>query len=1376
MRIQLSAVDDGARLLTVNAMVAPGQADVQETVWLPCGRNYVLSVSACNAHASCGEATWLEVPRACTPQAPPAPPPIGPPPLLATPLSPLPPSPPRLPNPKMPPPCYTPSPPESPPPPPRPSTPPPTPPSPPPTPPPVPLRVPGEPTDLRVIADTSLGGESDADAEAPLSQQLLLLAIHRPADHSEWPPTHYEIVVSRVGGTPDEVLRVNTAYAPQYAWTYAQLPLSVITCGVRHELSVSACNPRGCSAEDAPTPYEIACVTDAPPSSPPALPMASSPAPPTSTGGGDPPPPSRSPSPPTSPALEGVPGVPSRVDALLDVASGTELLLLVSMPDDVNSAGRLGWPTHYRVALQGDGNQTTATTSVLPFGGAVSQMQLVLACGAQVHVAVAACNAHGCSDERPSTFGTGACDRPPSPPPRPATPPSPPATPMPPFVPPVAPPPSSPPLPPCPPSPPAPPRTPAPPTEPPGAPLRLAMPPTPPLRPGLDLLGESDLTQAPSGVLEGYGFELVAIVFGSVMAFVLTLLGCNLRRLKITRSAFLCVVIGAGDFASDVLFARLALLTSPTPVLAYLPMVFVAGPFLFSTFPLLLIVAKNRELIDMDTFARHPSFYGCMMVLALTNLEVLKLIPWRETKYDGFPSSRLLALTFFTTAFEDLPQAVLQVSYLITMGRGDAIAIISLGFSLCSIWVRGFRKLIIILFVRPDHSASRTVSTFRRYLDAAAPETSAPTGSRLKERSLSMPIGLRRSSDATSPACEHGSGAVTARMPRRRSFDDISPAPSKASHLGREVSEPPTTASAPTLPSSAARAVARAAKSREPAADTYLYGWCARRLGRFDGARTSRNRASSSATSVATSFERSRRLSAAGARWPSKRMSAGSLVSFPSLQDNGAGGGGGGSSRRSGRLSGGDSEWDDEPPLLITSPRNSRRGDAGGSGGAAGDALSSPRPSSLERRASLTKLDDVKLDALLGSDALRLAAQIDPAARARARSLGAPPPGRAFQRHGSSVGTALVDPRAMGLVALADASERAAGVGSGAGSAMADASHRSESDHSAASLTRSNSDLSIRSDASADEIAERAAAEAAEAALAAARRRAAERAAAAVAAAAASAAAAAAAGTSSGGAAKRGGAAALDRARAARAARGQLSNERLGPRPTSSLVRALSFGRTPSKPAEAAAPGAAAAPAGTPAGIARRVIRAASFGRMGRQAAPNNSEEAKSTPVPVEGADDGAGIGLAAQPSGERTASPTSESPEPTSHSPDGSFVSTSQPILATATRPAERDAAKMAVAAPSSVKAPPALRRDASGSSEGVVSPAVGRAPAAGEASAEGTGAEPRLRIVNAGSRPSFERRRAGTAGRPAPAGRPGHVRDLIARFGSPDQGGQTG
>ena len=529
-------------------------------------------------------------------------------------------------------------------------------------------------------------------------------------------------------------------------------------------------------------------------------------------------------------------------------------------------------------------------------------------------------------------------------------------------------------------------------------------------------------------MLGEYEVELVAIVFGSVMAFVLLLLGCNRR--EITRSDSLCVVIGSLDFASDVLFARLALLTSPTPALAYLPMVFVAGPFVLSTFPLLLIVAKNRDLIDMDTFARHPSFYACMLVLALTNLEVLKLIPWRETRYDGFPSSRLLALTFFTTAFEDIPQTVLQVAYLIAMGRGDAIAIISLGFSLCSIWVRGFRKLIIILFVRPEHGAgtlsSRSGSflmggaSWRRRSSAYPPPPgmgalSPGSGTRLRGRSLSMPIGSAR--------------LATPRL--RTNTDDFdSPAVPMA--------VPPLA-----IPTS------RHAAGNDAAA-AGVYGWCARRLGRFSFAGR-RAQAQPTKATPQRVHGLSRRTSSIGSDAPclwSPRLSP--RDSFASAMS---------SRRRS--LSGAFDGCEEEGAVTIASPRASTARRA-----SLPAVCDSPRASAGDGAASVAvvsrNLDDVKLH-LGEKEFARLEAQLDPtmradlrrrdsaasflaasvAARAAATAADAkrapPAPARvasfglrrggslslqkrtAQRRRGSSVGSALVEPTATAAPAAAAA-------------------------------------------------------------------------------------------------------------------------------------------------------------------------------------------------------------------------------------------------------------------------------------------------------------------------------------------------------------------
>ena len=476
-------------------------------------------------------------------------------------------------------------------------------------------------------------------------------------------------------------------------------------------------------------------------------------------------------------------------------------------------------------------------------------------------------------------------------------------------------------------------------------------------------------------MLGEYEMELVAIVFGSITGTILLLLGCNSRRLKISRSAFLCVIIGSLDFASDVLFARHALLSSPEsvpPTLRYLPIVFVAAPFVLSTAPLLMIVTQSRELIDMDTLARYPGFYSCMLVLALTNLEVLKLMPWRDGKYDGFPTSRLLALTFFTTFAEDAPQTVLQVSFLLATGSSDAIAIISLMFSLGSIWVRGFRKLIIVLFVRPEYhsggggagtlssrgsSFMRGGASWRRRSSACPPapgmtgrssDLSPGSGTRLTDRSLSMPIGSAR--DA---------------IPRLRRSTDAVASPA-----------------VPTFATPTSTCAARKGGAAAPAPPG-VYGWCARRLGRFSWA----GRRAQPQPIKATPFGGS---PAASPRGPSRRPSVGSGApclsprlsprlsrdSFVSVV----------SSRRRSLSRAFDQEedvasWAEQPPITIASPRASsaRRPSLEGLCARVSTGDGTPSVAAVSRT-----LDDVTLR-LGEAQFARLEAQLDPTMRAELR-------------------------------------------------------------------------------------------------------------------------------------------------------------------------------------------------------------------------------------------------------------------------------------------------------------------------------------------------------------------------------------------------------
>ena len=54
---------------------------------------------------------------------------------------------------------------------------------------------------------------------------------------------------------------------------------------------------------------------------------------------------------------------------------------------------------------------------------------------------------------------------------------------------------------------------------------------------------------------------------------------------------------------------------------------------------------------------------GLISCFAITNLELLKVLPWRERAFDSLPSRAILVLTFFNTFFEDIPQLTIQLLF-----------------------------------------------------------------------------------------------------------------------------------------------------------------------------------------------------------------------------------------------------------------------------------------------------------------------------------------------------------------------------------------------------------------------------------------------------------------------------------------------------------------------------------------------------------------------------------------------------------------------------------------------------------------------------------------------------------------------------------------
>jgi len=245
----------------------------------------------------------------------------------------------------------------------------------------------------------------------------------------------------------------------------------------------------------------------------------------------------------------------------------------------------------------------------------------------------------------------------------------------------------------------------------------------------------------------------------------------RLGTIPLSRDTILCLLLGSGDFCSDIIFcrtswARVERISAvdgystelhDAQMLALLGTLFVVVPFLLTVVPLVYVLYTYSQMIDSPIFSRHASFYGCLLVLTLTNLDLLKLLPWREVRFDGLPTARVLALTFFTLFAEDLPQTVIQtLSLVATLSLDRRIAepfysisltVVSLSFSLGSIWWRGFRKLILILFVSKRshlHLAPSVVLSCQR--SAHIDQQSAHSGLTLETVAVDTDVELMRAS------------------------------------------------------------------------------------------------------------------------------------------------------------------------------------------------------------------------------------------------------------------------------------------------------------------------------------------------------------------------------------------------------------------------------------------------------------------------------------------------------------------------------------------------------------------------------------------------------------------------------------------------------
>ena len=199
------------------------------------------------------------------------------------------------------------------------------------------------------------------------------------------------------------------------------------------------------------------------------------------------------------------------------------------------------------------------------------------------------------------------------------------------------------------------------------------------------------------------GFEIYILLGGlGLTVAVLCFAAYSKVRVKLSGADILSTLLAAGDALTDIAFTMQRLGTMHTiadQVVAALLLLFVVLPTAASASQVFVVLRSPH--LDSVRLKELSAFYAFVLVVALTNMELLRLLPWREgpTMYDGLPDKRLmLRIWLLVMCLEDVPQLAIQVAVLTMVDTGGGVlAPLSIAFSLSAIVWRGMRKVIYLV-------------------------------------------------------------------------------------------------------------------------------------------------------------------------------------------------------------------------------------------------------------------------------------------------------------------------------------------------------------------------------------------------------------------------------------------------------------------------------------------------------------------------------------------------------------------------------------------------------------------------------------------------------------------------------------------------------
>ena len=269
---------------------------------------------------------------------------------------------------------------------------------------------------------------------------------------------------------------------------------------------------------------------------------------------------------------------------------------------------------------------------------------------------------------------------------------------------------------------------------PPFAPIPPSPPPlTPPLPPLSVIANETDdsvETAADNALTITLGGEWYVLAGGLCSTAAALLFGAYSRaKAKLQFPAILSIFIAAGDAFTDVAFTAQQLQKMETlkdHVTALLLLLFLIVPTACAGYQ--VILALRSPLLDTEKLQDLSAYYAFVLLIALTNMEVLRVLPWRDgtANYDGLPDQGMMVRVWLTVMFlEDVPQFCLQLMLTLSSNTG-LLAPLSLTFTMTAVIWRALRKAIYLVPVTTSPQTVLSLTSQRESTENGSTLNSSP--------------------------------------------------------------------------------------------------------------------------------------------------------------------------------------------------------------------------------------------------------------------------------------------------------------------------------------------------------------------------------------------------------------------------------------------------------------------------------------------------------------------------------------------------------------------------------------------------------------------------------------------------------------------------